>query len=99
MFLEIGRLQIKPDMSEQFETAMKPAMAIMSRAKGCKSGAFYRSIERPSRYYILNTWESIENHTIDFRLTRDYLDWRKLVAPYFTGPAIVEHVELLSKDF
>jgi len=39
-----------------------------------------RSVENPSRYRLFLTWETVENHTVDFRGSADFQEWRKLVA-------------------
>ena len=39
-----------------------------------------RSIEKPSRYRLFVKWETVENHTVDFRGSPDFQEWRKFVA-------------------
>ena len=36
-------------------------------------------------------WETLENHTVDFRGSEDFTDWRGLVGQYFASPPEVEH--------
>ena len=38
-----------------------------------------RSIELPHRYRLFVKWDSVENHTDDFRGSTDFAEWRKLV--------------------
>jgi hypothetical protein len=38
-------------------------------------------------------WETLENHTVDFRGSEDFTAWRALVGPYFAAPPEVEHTE------
>ncbi len=53
----------------------------------------HKSIEKPSRYRLLAKWETLENHTVDFRGSPDFAEWRALVGAYFLAPPEVEHTE------
>jgi hypothetical protein len=41
----------------------------------------------------LAKWDTLENHTRDFRGSEDFTAWRALVGQYFTAPPEVEHTE------
>jgi hypothetical protein len=43
------------------------------------------------------SWETLENHTVDFRGSPDFQEWRKLVGHYFAGAPQVEHVTQVLK--
>ena len=53
----------------------------------------HKSIEKPSRYRLMAKWETLENHTVDFRGSEDFTAWRGLVGQYFAAPPEVEHTE------
>jgi hypothetical protein len=36
-------------------------------------------------------WETLENHTVDFRGSENFAEWRGLVGQYFVSPPEVEH--------
>ena len=91
MITEIAQIDIKPDAEKDFETAIAKAQTIFKRCKGWKSLELYRSIEKPSRYRLLIKWETLENHTVDFRESANFTEWRALVGPYFASPPEVEH--------
>ena len=44
-------------------------------------------------------WETVENHTVDFRGSPDFQEWRKLVGHCFASPPEVEHVQQVVKGF
>jgi hypothetical protein len=44
-------------------------------------------------------WETLENHTVDFRGSTDFQEWRKLVGDCFAAPPEVEHVTEVVKGF
>jgi len=92
MILEIAQIDVKPGMESEFEAGVKKAAPIFQRAKGCKGVTLQRSIEKPGRYRLFVTWETLENHTVDFRGSADFQEWRKLVGHCFATPPEVEHV-------
>ncbi len=92
MILEIAQIDVKPGMEAEFEAGVKKAAPVFKRAKGCSSMVLQRSAEKPQRYRLFVKWETIENHTQDFRNSADFQEWRKLVAHCFASPPDVEHV-------
>ena len=99
MVLEIAQIDVKPGMEEKFEAGVKAAGPIFQRAKGCQGMEVQRSIEHPSRYRLFVKWETLENHTVDFRGSADFQEWRKLVGHCFAEPPAVEHTRETIKAF
>jgi len=91
MVLEIAQIDVKQGMEAQFEAKVAEAMPVFRRAKGCRSMALHRSAELPNRYRLMVEWETLENHTVDFRQSQDFQEWRRLVGPCFESPPHVEH--------
>ncbi len=91
MITEIAQIEVKPGSEKDFEAAIAKAEPIFKRSKGLKSFELHRSIEKPSRYRLHIQWETLENHTVDFRESADFQEWRALVGPYFAAPPEVEH--------
>lgn len=58
-----------------------------------------RSIEQPQRYRLFVAWETLENHTVDFRGSADFAEWRRLVGPHFAAPPEVEHTRVAVAGF
>jgi heme-degrading monooxygenase HmoA len=99
MILEIAQIDVKPGMEAEFETGVKKAAPIFKRAKGCKFMTLQRSHEMPQRYRLFVQWETLENHTRDFRESADFQEWRKLVGHCFSAPPNVEHVTEVMRGF
>jgi heme-degrading monooxygenase HmoA len=91
MITEIAEIEVKPGSEKDFEAAIAKAEPIFRRCKGWKSFELHRSIEKPSRYRLHIKWETVENHTVDFRGSEDFAEWRALVGPHFASPPEVEH--------
>jgi len=99
MFLEIAQIDVKPGMESEFESGVQKAAPLFRRAKGCKGMELQRSVELPGRYRLFVQWETIENHTVDFRGSADFQEWRKLVGHCFAQPPQVEHTRQVVKGF
>jgi heme-degrading monooxygenase HmoA len=91
MITEIAQIDVKPGSEADFEAAVAKARAIFKRSKGCHGFELHRSIEKPQRYRLMVKWETLENHTVDFRGSQDFTGWRGLVGSFFASPPEVEH--------
>jgi quinol monooxygenase YgiN len=99
MITEIAQIDVKPGLEADFEAGVKNAAPIFQRAKGCHGMELQRSIENPNRYRLFVTWETVEAHTIGFRNSPDFQEWRKLVGHCFAAPPDVEHVQQVVRGF
>ena len=93
MVLEIAQIDVKPGMEAEFEAGVAKAAPVFKRAKGCTSMALQRSVEKPARYRLFVGWATVENHTVDFRGSENFAEWRGLVGQYFASPTEVEHTQ------
>jgi heme-degrading monooxygenase HmoA len=99
MILEIAQIDVKPGLEAEFESGVAKAAPIFKRAKGCSAMELQRSIEKPGRYRLFISWATLENHTVDFRESADFQEWRKLVGHCFESPPSVEHTRQALKNF
>ncbi len=92
MILEQADIRIDPSKSAAFEEAiLRGVNTVIGQAKGFKGFQVQRSIESPGRYLLLIQWETLENHTVDFRGSDAFAQWRAIVGPFFAQPPVVEH--------
>ena len=99
MVLEIARIDVKPGLEAEFETGVAQAAPLFRRAKGCSAMTLHRCVEMPGRYLLFVTWATLENHTVDFRGSVDFAEWRQLVGHCFAAPPEVEHVREVARGF
>ena len=92
MILEIAQIDVKPGTEKEFEAGVNKAAPLFKRAKGCRGLSLQRSVEKPERYRLFVKWDTVETHTVDFRGSADFQEWRKLVGHCFASPPEVEHV-------
>lgn len=93
MILEIAQIDIKPGFEAEFEAGVAKSRELFARAKGCNGLELHRSIEIPNRYRLLIKWNTLENHTVDFRGSEDFQKWRGAVGHCFAAPPSVEHTK------
>jgi len=89
--IEVALLTIKPGMEDEFEAGVRQAVPFFQRAKGCRSMEVRRFVETPYQYHLLVRWDTLENHTVDFRGSEDFQKWRGCVGHCFAAPPVVYH--------
>lgn len=99
MILEIADIRIQAGKQQEFEAAIKRGLEeVISRAKGYVSHQVQKCIETPERFVLMIQWQTLENHTVDFRESPAFAEWRGHVAPFFAGPPHVEHFSLVTQS-
>ena len=99
MILELVDIRIQPGQQAAFDEAIQRAIStVVSKAKGFQGYNINKGIESPERYVLQIFWDTLENHTIDFRESPAFTEWRAIVGPFFAGPPAVEHFKLLAKS-
>jgi heme-degrading monooxygenase HmoA len=79
MILEVAILNVKPGQEAEFETAFRQASPIIASIPGYIDLQLQRCLETSNRYILLVRWESLEAHTVNFRTSPPYQDWKKLL--------------------
>jgi heme-degrading monooxygenase HmoA len=97
MILEIAILNIVPGRETQFEDAFGEAKKLLVGVPGFLGLELERGIEMPSRFALLARWRSVEDHTVGFRGSATYEEWRKLLHPFFDGPPEVAHYRAIGE--
>jgi heme-degrading monooxygenase HmoA len=99
MILEVADIRIQPGRQAEFDAAIQHGVnTVISPAKGFAGFKINKGIESPERYLLMIWWETLENHTVDFRESPAFLEWRGIVGPFFAQPPQVEHFELLARS-
>jgi len=91
VILEVAILDIKKGEEGDFESAFGRAQIIISSMEGYASHQLKRCIEKPNRYLLLVNWKTIENHTIDFRESKQYQEWKELLHHFYDPFPEVQH--------
>jgi len=93
MILEAVMLNIKFGEEQDFERAFKEACSIISSMNGYLSHELHRCLEVKGKYLLLVRWQTLEDHTIGFRESPNYQEWKRLLHHFYDPFPIVEHFE------
>ena len=91
MILESALLDVKPGDASACETAIKEARPLIAATPGFRSIAIRRCLETPNRYILLVEWDRLEDHTVGFRQSTRYEQWRALLHRFYDPFPRVEH--------
>ncbi len=95
MILEVATLDVKPGQAAAFELAFKRAQRIISASPGYMRHELQRCLENSHRYVLLVWWQSQEAHTIGFRQSASYEEWKALLHHFYDPFPTVEHFEVV----
>jgi heme-degrading monooxygenase HmoA len=99
MILEVADIRIQPGRQAEFDAAiLRGVEQVIAKAKGFLGWQVQKGIESPERYLLMIRWTTLENHTVDFRESPAFLEWRGIVGPFFAAPPVVEHFHLLDQS-
>jgi heme-degrading monooxygenase HmoA len=93
MVLEVASLKVRSGEGTAFEEAFADAQAIIASMDGYISHQLKRSIETPDKYLLLVEWRRVEDHTVGFRQSAGYQEWRRRLHHFYDPAPVVEHFE------
>jgi heme-degrading monooxygenase HmoA len=99
VILEVADIRIRPGEQAAFDEAIQRGLnTVISQAKGFRGWKVNKGVESPEHYLLQIFWDTLENHTVDFRGGPLFVQWRAIVSPFFAQPPVVEHFTLLGKS-
>lgn len=98
MILEVAILNVKEGREKEFERDFLLAGQYISGIKGYIRHSLRKCLEQDNKYILLVDWESLEAHTVGFRQSSQYLEWKRLLHDYYDPFPVVEHYELLIEN-
>jgi heme-degrading monooxygenase HmoA len=96
MILEIAHLRISPGSNAGFESAFEIAQTILAGMRGYLDHHLYRCIEQNDEYRLLVHWKTVEDHTVGFRESASFANWRALLQPFFATPPTALHYDAVT---
>ena len=94
MILEAALLDLRDDDAATgvaFEDAFRRATPLIASVPGYLRHTLRRRTEAPGRYLLLVEWETLEAHTVGFRQSPAYAEWRALLHHFYDPFPVVEH--------
>lgn len=95
MILEVATLDVRPGQEGEFEAAFRQASTIIAGMPGYRSHQLQRCLERTNRYVLLVNWDTLEDHTVGFRGSSGYQEWKALLHHFYDPFPTVEHYTLV----
>ena len=95
MILEVAILDVKTGKEKDFEADFTKAQSIISNMEGYISHDLQKCIENPSRYILLVNWETLKDHTVGFRNSKEYKNWSSLLHKYYEPFPEVQHYKTI----
>lgn len=93
VILEVAMLTVKAGQETDFEAAFRTAAPIIASMKGYNGHELRRCLETANQYLLLVEWDTLEDHTVGFRGSEQYQEWRRLLHHFYDPFPTVEHYE------
>ncbi|MEF3351988.1 antibiotic biosynthesis monooxygenase [Paenibacillus sp. GYB006] len=91
MILESAMLYVTKGNESAFEQDFAKASTIISSMTGYIHHELYKCMETDHQYLLLVQWETLEDHTIGFRGSEGYQQWKEILHHYYDPFPVVEH--------
>jgi heme-degrading monooxygenase HmoA len=95
MILEIATFDIKEDKITEFREVIEPAKEIIRQSKGFVSIEFRQCIEKPTQFLAFIQWQTLEDHTVGFRESTLFIEWRAILSPFFNSAPVALHYNFI----
>jgi heme-degrading monooxygenase HmoA len=89
--LEVAVLDVKPGRADAFLEAFATAEPIIASSPGYGGHELRRCAENRQRFLLLVRWDAIDSHTVGFRGSPAYQEWKRLLHDFYDPFPIVEH--------
>jgi heme-degrading monooxygenase HmoA len=90
---EHALLEVVAGQEDAFLEAMEKAKTLIAASPGFVSLRVERGVERPGCFLLLVEWERLEDHTVGFRESPAYRNWRVALHHFYDPFPVVEHFE------
>ena len=90
-------LDVRRGEEEAFEAAFRRASPIIAGMTGYVSHQLQRCVETKNRYLLLVNWKTLEDHTVGFRGSAGYQEWKRLLHRFYDPFPTVEHYERVQR--
>ena len=93
MILEAAILNVKSAQEAEFEEAFRHASRIIASMPGYITHELHHCLEVKNKYLLLVQWNRLEDHTVGFRGSPEYQEWKRLLHHFYEPFPTVEHFE------
>ncbi len=95
MIIEVADFSVEPGQHAAFgEALLKGVSTVLSKSQGYLGHDILSCQETPGRWVLQVRWTNTEAHTVGFRQSAAFAEWRAIIGPFFKQPPHVEHFDL-----
>lgn len=98
MILEVAILHVIQGKEQEFENSFRKASKIISGMKGDIGHELQKCLEENNKYILLVRWETLKDHAVGFRQSREYVEWKGLLHHFYDPFPTVEHYEKIELE-
>jgi heme-degrading monooxygenase HmoA len=91
MILETAVFSIRPDEADAFRATFAKGRRFIETSKGFHRLELRQGIEKPETFVLVVWWETLEDHTVAFKQSSNFTEWRAVVGHFFAAPPVVNH--------
>jgi heme-degrading monooxygenase HmoA len=91
VILEVAVLEVRAGAQAEFQAAMAAARPLIAATPGFLGIEVRPSLKVRGRYLLLVRWERLEDHTVGFRDSVRYAEWKALLHQFYDPFPVVEH--------
>lgn len=92
MIVEVADFRVDAERRAAFAQAMAQGVkTVLSQARGYLGHRILACHENAERVLLIVEWATLEDHTVGFRESAAFADWRAIIGPFFKQPPQVEH--------
>lgn len=95
MIVEIADFKVRPEQRAAFLQAITgAATAFLAKSEGYRGHRILACQESHGRVVLTVEWATLEAHTVGFRQSPAFTEWRAMIGPFFLEPPHVEHFDI-----
>ncbi len=92
VILETIKIKVADENRENFEAALTTAVTtVLTKSPGFIRFEYLAGIEESDTYLLHIYWNTLEDHTVTFRGSELFTQWRGLIGPYFAAAPEITH--------
>jgi heme-degrading monooxygenase HmoA len=96
MVLEIAEYTAQPGKADELIRGLLAGREIILRAGGCRGVTLRRCLEDEARCIFTIEWETLEDHTVRFRGSPAFQEYRNCIAGLYVDPILARHYTTVS---
>jgi heme-degrading monooxygenase HmoA len=91
MILETAVFSVRPEEADQFRAAFAKGRRFIESSAGFHRLELRQGIEEPGTFILVVWWQTLEDHTVAFKQSSNFNEWRAMVGHFFAAPPVVYH--------